>query len=74
MKTQPSGPTDQTAPSTDSYYVVDMHVETPEIRKGLNLYLDITNVFDNEYIVAWRPSGARPGMPFTALGGVKFTF
>lgn len=74
MTTQPSSTTQTNPPRTDSYYVVDMHVESPEIKKGLNLYLDVTNLFDNEYIVAWRPSGARPGMPVTALGGVKFSF
>jgi outer membrane receptor protein involved in Fe transport len=49
-----------------------MHVESPDIKKGVRLFLDATNLFDNEYIVSWRPSGARPGMPFTALAGIKF--
>lgn len=74
MHTQPSSPTQVDSPNTDSYYVVDLHVESPEIRKGLILYMDVTNLFDNDYIVAWRPAGARPGMPLTALGGVKFAF
>lgn len=74
MLTQPVSAASSAAPRTDAHYVVDLHVESPEIRKGVNLYLDITNLFDNQYIVAWRPSGARPGMPLTALGGVKFAF
>jgi Fe(3+) dicitrate transport protein len=61
-------------PSTDSYFVLDAHIETPEIQKGTSLYVDITNILDQDYIVAWRPSGARPGAPRTALAGVKFTF
>jgi Fe(3+) dicitrate transport protein len=72
MSTQPSSPTATSAPQTDSYFVVDMHVESPDIKKGVRLFLDATNLFDNEYIVSWRPSGARPGMPFTALAGIKF--
>ena len=71
MRTQPSSPILTESPRTDSYYVVDMHLESPEIKKGMTLYVDVTNLFDNEYITAWRPSGARPGMPFTALGGIR---
>lgn len=62
------------APSTDSYFVLDAHVESPDLHKGLRLYVDVTNILDNDYIVAWRPAGARPGAPRTALAGVKFTF
>lgn len=74
MLTQPVSTASLTAPRTDPHYVVDLHLESPEIKKGVHLYLDVTNLFDNQYIVAWRPSGARPGMPLTALGGVKFAF
>ena len=75
MLTQPAPDTDITkAPTTDSYFVLDAHVESPDLGRGLRLYVDVTNILDNEYIVAWRPAGARPGAPRTALGGVKFTF
>lgn len=74
MLTQPVSTTSTTSPKTDAHLVVDLHLESPEIKKGVNLYLDVTNLFDNQYIVAWRPSGARPGMPLTALGGIKFAF
>ncbi len=74
MLTQPNVLGDTVAPKTDAYYVVDMHVESPEIKRGVNLYLDVTNLFDNQYIVAWRPAGARPGMPLTVLGGIRFGF
>ena len=75
MLTQPAPDADITkAPTTDSYFVLDAHVESPDLGRGLRLYVDVTNILDNEYIVAWRPAGARPGAPRTALGGVKFTF
>jgi Fe(3+) dicitrate transport protein len=72
MPTQPDS--NGNAPETDSYFVVDAHLESPEIAKGVRLFSDITNLFNNEYIVALRPAGARPGMPFTAFGGIKFEF
>jgi len=75
MLTQPAPGADvDSGPKTDSYFVLDTHVESPDIHKGLRLYVDVTNILDNEYIVAWRPAGARPGGPRTVLGGVKFTF
>ena len=74
MYTDPSTASNVRGPKTDSYYVVDAHVESPDLGKGVRLYADFTNIFDNQYIVAWRPAGARPGAPFTALGGVKFAF
>jgi Fe(3+) dicitrate transport protein len=75
MLTQPAPGQDvDSGPSTDSYFVLDTHIESPDLHKGLRLYVDATNVLDNEYIVAWRPAGARPGAPRTVLGGVKFTF
>lgn len=74
MYTDPSIGSDIRGPQTDSYYVVDAHVESPDLGKGVRLYADVTNIFDNQYIVAWRPSGARPGAPLMALGGVKFAF
>lgn len=69
MPTQPDSRGN--APETDAYFVVDAHLESPEIAKGVRLFSDITNLFNNEYIVAQRPAGARPGMPFTAFGGIK---
>jgi Fe(3+) dicitrate transport protein len=36
------------------------------------LYLTIDNLGDNEYIVSRRPFGARPGLPFQVMGGVKY--
>ena len=36
------------------------------------LYFGIDNLGDNEYIVSRRPFGARPGLPFQVMGGVKY--
>jgi Fe(3+) dicitrate transport protein len=69
MPTQPNS--NGNAPETDPYFVVDAHLESPEIAKGVRLFGDVSNLFNSEYIVAARPAGARPGMPFTALAGIK---
>jgi Fe(3+) dicitrate transport protein len=58
---------------TDSYFVTDLTGEY-ELAKGTKLYATVQNLFDNEYIVARRPAGARPGMPRTVFAGLKFNF
>ena len=40
--------------------------------KGVTLFLTVRNLTDQEYIVARRPAGARPGLPRTLMGGIKF--
>lgn len=57
--------------STDEYVVFDATAEVP-LTKNATFFVDALNIFDNEYIVARRPAGARPGLPFTVLAGVKF--
>jgi Fe(3+) dicitrate transport protein len=39
---------------------------------NLSTYLKVDNLFDNTYIAARRPSGARPGLPRTAYLGLSF--
>lgn len=43
------------------------------LTQRLRTYLRVENLFDEEYIVARRPAGARPGLPRTALLGVNFS-
>lgn len=60
------------APKTDSYLIFDASAETPDLYKGARLYVDALNLFDREYAVALRPSGFRPGLPFTVIAGIRF--
>ena len=60
--------------ATDSYLVFNLSGEydlTGE-EKGVSLFLSVRNLNDQAYIVARRPAGARPGLPRTFMGGVKF--
>lgn len=55
---------------TDSYFVTDASIEY-KIQESLKLYLMGNNLFDEEYVVARRPAGARPGLPQTFMAGVR---
>ncbi len=41
---------------------------------GLKLFGRVDNLFDNEYEVARRPLGLRPGKPQTIIGGLSYQF
>lgn len=58
---------------TDAYFVLDANI-TFKIHKETALYAGISNIMNNEYIVARRPAGLRPGMPRMIQGGVKVRF
>lgn len=59
--------------STDAAWVWDLSA-TWQLAQGLELYARVENLTDREYIVSRRPSGARPGLPRTALAGFRYTF
>ena len=40
----------------------------------IGLFARVDNLFDEEYAVARRPAGLRPGKPQTILGGVELRF
>ena len=44
------------------------------LNKNVTFFGSIRNAFDNEYEVARRPAGLRPGMPRSFILGVKTTF
>ena len=59
------------AESTDSRVVWDM-VAAWELTPKLSTYIKIDNLFDETYIAARRPAGARPGLPRTAYLGLMY--
>jgi Outer membrane receptor for Fe3+-dicitrate len=63
------------APSNriDSHFVMDLSVEYA-LSDRARVFGSIRNLTDNEYAVARRPAGLRPGMPQTFLLGVKTSF
>jgi Fe(3+) dicitrate transport protein len=60
------------AASTDSYFVIDLS-SSYGITENVDLFMNIRNLLNETYIVSDRPSGVRPGLPRTVLGGLRFT-
>jgi Fe(3+) dicitrate transport protein len=59
--------------STDAVFILDANVKYLMDDK-FSLFLNLDNVFNNVYIAARRPAGARPGMPRNLMAGVKAVF
>lgn len=58
---------------TDSAWVWDLSGGW-NLTDSFELFGRIENLADKEYIVSRRPSGARPGLPRTALVGFRYAF
>lgn len=58
---------------TDDYLVVDLAMAW-DFSHNVTLFGRIENLTDREYIVAWRPAGARPGKPRTYTAGLRVAF
>ena len=60
--------------ATDAYLVFNLSGEYDlnAEEKGASLFLSVRNLTDQAYIVARRPAGARPGLPRTVMGGIRF--
>jgi Fe(3+) dicitrate transport protein len=58
---------------TDASFIVDAYGDY-EFYQNTRAFVTVQNLFDDIYIAARRPEGTRPGMPFTALAGVKYSF
>jgi Fe(3+) dicitrate transport protein len=59
--------------ATDSHWVLDLAGDWA-LTDGLRLFARVENMLDETYVVAWRPAGARPGRPRTALVGINASF
>lgn len=55
---------------TEDAWVFDLGASY-EVADGARVFSKIRNLFDEEYIVARRPAGARPGMPQTFFAGIE---
>jgi Fe(3+) dicitrate transport protein len=56
----------------ESHWTVDVAGEY-KFTDHVSGFATIENILDEEYIAARRPAGARPGMPMTAMAGVKLS-
>jgi Fe(3+) dicitrate transport protein len=59
--------------SIKSHFIVDLASEI-EIYDKTKLFLNIENIFDKQYMVARRPTNARPGKPLSIMTGIKYKF
>lgn len=73
MRTQPGSGEIPESEKTDSYLVLDASANF-NLSPGIALFGSITNVSDQTYVVARRPSGLRPGMPRAFNLGIKARF
>lgn len=54
----------------DPHWTVDIAGEY-RLTDTISAFATVQNLLDEEYVAARRPAGARPGMPMTAMAGVK---
>ena len=73
MRTTAGSGTIPDGEGTDAHFVVDIAAEY-EVMDQTRLFFTADNIFDEEYVAARRPAGARPGKPATAIAGIKFKF
>lgn len=59
--------------TVDAFGVVDLNAKYATAKDAF-AYLKIDNLLDNEYTVAYRPFGARPGKPRTMMVGYRQGF
>jgi len=70
MRTNAGQAGERATERTDSHFVFDLHGEVPIFERAA-LFASVHNLFDEEYIVARRPAGVRPGAPRLFFAGVK---
>lgn len=56
----------------DAHWTVDVAGEY-KLNDRLTGFVTVENLLDEDYVAARRPAGARPGMPLTAMAGVKIS-
>jgi Fe(3+) dicitrate transport protein len=73
VDSMPTAGSDAGIQNTDAHVVFDLEIAYKLKEDSARIFVLVQNLFDEEYIVAARPAGARPGMPQTVLAGVKFS-
>ncbi len=73
MRTSPGQGDIPVNEGTDEYFVIDASA-TYMLDPNISLFANATNVTDQVYNVARRPSGLRPGMPAAFNFGIKAVF
>ncbi|MFQ5651289.1 MAG: TonB-dependent receptor domain-containing protein [bacterium] len=59
--------------STDSRLVFDLSANFA-LTNANKIFATVRNLFDEKYVAARRPAGARPGLPRTFVAGIKTNF
>jgi len=54
----------------EAHWTVDVAGEI-RLTDQISAFATVENLFDEQYVAARRPAGARPGMPLTAMAGIK---
>lgn len=57
----------------DSNFILDFSSKY-RLNKNLSITGNVINLLDKTYAVSRVPSGLRPGLPFSAYGGLEFSF
>jgi Fe(3+) dicitrate transport protein len=73
MRTQSGSGSFVASQSVGAHLIVDANLEYTLTTKS-RLFIGIKNISNEEYIVARRPAGVRPGLPRTFMGGIKTDF
>lgn len=71
MNTVPGESGSPSDAKTDSHFTVDILTKA-SLTENCILFASVQNLLDEEYVVARRPAGARPGLPLTGLVGIEF--
>lgn len=70
MRTRAGSGSIPAAERVDSHWTMDIAGEY-RLNESIRAFATVENLLDEEYVAARRPAGARPGLPLTAMAGVK---
>lgn len=73
MRTTPGQGAFIASESTDAYFVLDASANY-QLHRNFGLFVNMTNISNEVYVVSRRPAGLRPGMPRAFNAGVKARF